>query len=435
MLEAVVLLSFILALAVCLFTGASILYALAVGYLLFFLYGLRKGHSAGAVFSMSLSGIKTVKNVLMIFGMIGLITALWRASGTIPVIVCYASRLIVPSAFLVITFLLNSLLSVLTGTSFGTAATMGVICMSMGNAMRMNPMLVGGAILSGAFWGDRCSPVSSSANLVCDLTGTDIFENIHGMLRTSWVPTVLSCLLYYVLGCSAGQEIQLLDVEGLFAESFRLHWIAVLPAAVILVLSAMRVPVKRTLLASILLALIFSITLQGMEVSRLLSVMVFGYKTSNGKLSAMVNGGGLISMVRPAAIVMLSSSYAGIFEETGLLNPIRQRIETLSLRLTSFGSTLLVSMLTSMVACNQTLSVMLTSQLCRGTQPDAKRFAIDLENTAIVVAPLVPWSIAGAVPLAAVGAPSAGILAACYLYLVPLWNLCLAVAESARKKE
>ena len=435
MLEAVVLLSFILALAVCLFTGASILYALAVGYLLFFLYGLRKGHSAGAVFSMSLAGIKTVKNVLMIFGLIGLITALWRASGTIPVIVCYASRLIVPSAFLVITFLLNSLLSVLTGTSFGTAATMGVICMSMGNAMRMNPMLVGGAILSGAFWGDRCSPVSSSANLVCDLTGTDIFENIHGMLRTSWVPTVLSCLLYYVLGCSAGQEIQLLDVEGLFAESFRLHWIAVLPATVILVLSAMRVPVKRTLLASILLALIFSITLQGMEVSRLLSVMVFGYKTSNGKLSAMVNGGGLISMVRPAAIVMLSSSYAGIFEETGLLNPIRQRIETLSLRLTSFGSTLLVSMLTSMVACNQTLSVMLTSQLCRGTQPDAKRFAIDLENTAIVVAPLVPWSIAGAVPLAAVGAPSAGILAACYLYLVPLWNLCLAVAESARKKE
>ncbi|MGN0986222.1 MAG: Na+/H+ antiporter NhaC family protein [Otoolea sp.] len=435
MLEAVVLLSFILALAVCLFTGASILYALAVGYLLFFLYGLRKGHSAGAVFSMSLAGIKTVKNVLMIFGLIGLITALWRASGTIPVIVCYASRLIVPSAFLVITFLLNSLLSVLTGTSFGTAATMGVICMSMGNAMRMNPMLVGGAILSGAFWGDRCSPVSSSANLVCDLTGTDIFENIHGMLRTSWVPTVLSCLLYYVLGCSAGQEVQLLDVEGLFAESFRLHWIAVLPAAMILVLSAMRVPVKRTLLASILLALIFSITLQGMEVSRLLSVMVFGYKTSNGKLSAMVNGGGLISMVRPAAIVMLSSSYAGIFEETGLLNPIRQRIETLSLRLTSFGSTLLVSMLTSMVACNQTLSVMLTSQLCRGTQPDAKRFAIDLENTAIVVAPLVPWSIAGAVPLAAVGAPSAGILAACYLYLVPLWNLCLAVAESARKKE
>lgn len=140
-------------------------------------------------------------------------------------------------------------------------------------------------------------------------------------------------------------------------------------------------------------------------------------------------------MVRPAAIVMLSSSYAGMFEGTGLLNPIQQRIEAMSRRCTSFGSTLLVSVLTSMVACNQTLSVMLTSQLCRGTQPDAKRFAIDLENTAIVVAPLVPWSIAGAVPLAAVGAPSAGILAACYLYLVPLWNLCLAVAESARKKE
>lgn len=434
MLETVVLLLFILALAACLFTGVSILYALAAGYLLFFLYGLRKGHSANRVFAMSLSGIQTVKNVLMIFVFIGFITALWRASGTIPVIVCYSSRLIVPSAFLLLTFLFNSLLSVLTGTSFGTAATMGVICMSMGKAMQISPVLVGGAILSGAFFGDRCSPVSSSANLVCDLTGTDIFENIRGMIRTSVVPAAVTCLVYYLLGRSAGQGAQPMDVEGLFAESFRLHWAAVLPAVVILVLSAMRVPVKRTLLASILLAFVLSITLQGMEVSKLLSVMVFGYHTSNAKLASMVNGGGLISMVRATAIVMLSSSYAGIFEGTGLLNSIRERIEALSLRITSFGSTLLVAVLTSMVACNQTLAVMLTSQLCRENQPDKKKFALDLENTAIIVAPLVPWSIAGAVPLAAVGAPSAGILAACYLYLLPFWNLCLALADRRWKK-
>lgn len=432
MLETMVLLSFILALAVCLFTGASILYALAAGYVIFFVYGLKKGHRAEAVFRMSVSGIKTVKNVLMIFGLIGLITALWRAAGTIPVIVCYSARLIYPSAFLLLTFVLNAMLSVLTGTSFGTAATMGVICMSIGRSLQMDPVYVGGAILSGAYFGDRCSPVSSSANLVCDLTKTDIFDNIRGMIRTAWVPTVLTCLIYLFLGRSMGTGAEMMDVEQLFAESFQLHWSAVLPAAVILVLSALKIPVKRTLLISILLALVLSITLQGMKPAEILPILIFGYKTSNSNLAAMVNGGGLVSMLRATAIVMLSSSYAGIFEGTGLLSNIQKQIEGLSKKITSFGCTLFVSVLTSMVACNQTLSVMLTSQLCRKTQPDAKQFALDLENTVIVLAPLVPWSIAGAVPLAAVGAPTAGILAACYLYLLPLWNLIAAVRRKKR---
>lgn len=432
MLETVVLLSFIFALAACLFTGASILYALAAGYAIFFIYGLKKGHKAGDVFRMSVSGIRTVKNVLLIFGLIGLITALWRASGTIPVIVCYSAKLIYPSAFLLLTFVLNAMLSVLTGTSFGTAATMGVICMSIGKSLQMDPVYVGGAILSGAFFGDRCSPVSSSANLVCDLTGTDIFENIRGMIRTAWVPTILTCLIYLFFGRSMGSGTKMMDVESLFAESFCLHWTAVLPAAVILVLSALKVPVKRTLLVSILLALVLSVTLQGMEPVQILPVLVFGYETSNPNLAAMVNGGGLISMLRATAIVMLSSSYAGIFEGTGLLRNIQKQMEGLSKRITSFGCTLLVSVVTSMVACNQTLSVMLTNQLCRKTQPDSKQFALDLENTVIVLAPLVPWSIAGAVPLAAVGAPSSGILAACYLYLLPLWNLIVAVRREKR---
>ena len=98
---------------------------------------------------MSLSGVKTVRNILMIFGLIGFITALWRASGTIAVIVCWSSKLVSPSAFLVIAFLLNCMVSILTGTSFGTGATMGVICMAMGRAMELDPFWIGGA---DSFW-------------------------------------------------------------------------------------------------------------------------------------------------------------------------------------------------------------------------------------------------------------------------------------------
>ena len=187
-------------LLLCLLLDWSILYALLAGLLLFLLYGRRKGFGWKALLGMALAGVKTVKNILITFLLIGVLTALWRAAGTIPVIVCYAARLIRPGVFLVMTFLLNAGVSVLTGTSFGTAATIGVICAAMGATMGVDARLTGGAVLAGAFFGDRCSPVSTSALLVSELTKTDIYGNIRRMLRTALVPFLLSVAFYFALG-------------------------------------------------------------------------------------------------------------------------------------------------------------------------------------------------------------------------------------------
>ena len=423
MLEGIVLLAFIAALAGCVFTGASVLWALAGGYLIFCTYGLIRKHSLAELGKMSLSGVKTVRNILMIFGLIGFITALWRASGTIAVIVCWSSKLVSPSAFLVIAFLLNCMVSILTGTSFGTGATMGVICMAMGRAMELNPFWIGGAILSGIYFGDRCSPVSSSANLVCVLTKTDIYENIREMVKTSLVPFAATCILYYIVGRSMSAGSGRMDVEELFSNSFVLHWSAVIPAAIILVLSAFRVEVKKTMLISIILAAFLSVLLQERSFGEILQMCLTGYQANDPAISAMMNGGGLKSMIKVAAIVSLSSCYAGIFEGTGLLKPIQGKIEALSRKITPFGATFAVAAVASMIACNQTLSIMLTDQLGSELEPDARRMALDLENSAVLVAPMIPWSIAGAVPLATVGAPITSIFAAFFLYLVPICYL------------
>lgn len=422
MLEGIVLLAFVAALAVCVFAGKSVLWALAGGYLIFCAYGLFKRHSLAELGKMSLSGVKTVRNILMIFGLIGFITALWRMSGTIAVIVCWSSRLVSPSAFLLIAFLLNCMVSILTGTSFGTGATMGVICMAMGRAMELDPFWIGGAVLSGIYFGDRCSPVSSSANLVCILTKTDIYENIRGMVKTSIVPFIVTCIFYYTVGKCMTAGNGRMDVEGLFSNSFVLHWSAVIPAVIILLLSAFRVEVKKTMLISIVIAVFLSVILQGKSFEEVFRMCITGYKAKDPAISSMMNGGGLKSMINVAAIVSLSSCYAGIFEGTGLLKPIQGKIEILSKKITSFGATLVVSIAASMIACNQTLAIMLTDQLCKAENPDNKKFAIDLENTAAVLAPLVPWSIAGAVPLAALGAPTSSMLVASYLYILPIWS-------------
>ena len=128
-------------------------------------------------------------------------------------------------------------------------------------------------------------------------------------------------------------------------------------------------------------------------------------------------------MVRTAVIVGLSSSFSGIFEGTGLLNSMKKYVVKISEKVTPFGATFLIAIVTAMVACNQTLAAILSHQLCRDVEPDEKKMAIYLEDTVIVIAPLIPWSIAGAVPLATVGAPMGSILFACYLYILPLWQL------------
>ena len=418
--ECLILGSFCASLLLCIGLKLSILYALCFGLLLFLLYGWKKGFAWPELGRMAWNGVKTVRGILSTFLLIGVLTACWRAAGTIPVIVCYASGLIRPSVFLLMCFLLNGAVSVLTGTAFGTAATMGVICATMGNAMRFDPLLTGGAILSGVYFGDRCSPVSTSALLVAALTETDIYRNIRRMLRSAFLPFLLSCALYLAIGFRSGQAGELLDLQALFSRGFVLHWSALLPAAVILLCSAFRVKVRLSMTASILSSIPLCLLLQRLSALELLRAAVFGYHAHDAALAAMIDGGGVLSMLKVAGIVCLSSSYTDLFQKTGLLKGAKSAISALEAKSTAFTATLLTSIAAGMAACNQTLSILLTNQLCSGDGRSKEQLALDLEDSAVVIAPLIPWSIAGGVPLSAIGAPTKAFLAAFYLYLLPL---------------
>ncbi len=421
--EYITLASFCLALFGCLLFDVSILWALGIGFVIFFSYSLWKGYSFLETMRFSLSGVKTVRNILITFLLIGMLTALWRDAGTLPVIVCFSAQFIHPSIFLLMTFLLNCLISFLTGTSFGTAATMGVICSTMGAALGVSPLFVGGAVLSGIYFGDRCSPVSTSALLTATLTKTDIFTNIKAMFRTATVPFLFSCLIYGAMGFFSHSGEAVPDLSAIFGLDFRLSPWAMVPAVVLLTLSLCKVDVKISMAASIASALPLSIFLQDTPIESLPLLLLTGYTAQHSEVGAMLNGGGIVSMLKVTAIVCLSSAFSGIFQSTGLLAPIKQSIREITKKTNAFFAILLTSIMTSMVACNQTLAIMLTAQLTNEIEADRNRFAIALENSVVVVAPLVPWSIAGAVPLASIEAPTASLLFACFLYLLPLWEL------------
>ena len=166
MYELITLSIFIFILAIFVATGQSLIIALSLGLLIFVIYAFIKGNNPKRIGSMILNGVKSARTILIVFGLIGILTALWRAGGTIPFLIYHSIGFIQPDFFVLYAFILCSMVSILTGTSFGTASTMGVVCMSIGLALGIDPFLTGGAILSGVFFGDRCSAISSSALLV-----------------------------------------------------------------------------------------------------------------------------------------------------------------------------------------------------------------------------------------------------------------------------
>lgn len=421
--ENVILGTFCLILFAFILTGLPLLGALAVGFCLFFGYGLHRGFSFRQVAAMAWRGVLAVKTIFLVFLLIGMLTALWRAAGTIGYIIALAVRFVRPSIFLLLAFWLNCAVSFLLGTSFGTAATMGVITLSLGETLGIPSLYTGGAMLSGVYFGDRMSPVSTSALLVSVLTVTDIYKNIANMARFALVPFTAASLFYLGLGFVLPGVGKVGDmISGLYDLYIFTPWL-LLPAVSILLLSCFRVSVKKSMAVSIICAFVLSHFVQGWPIRHLLRIMVTGYHLSDPQYAGMLSGGGIVSMLRVAAIVCLSASFGGIFKGTGLLDGIEALFQQLEKRVGTYLSIILAALFTGMVSCNQTLSIMLTHQLCAPFVKDREQLALDLENTAVVISPLIPWSIACAVVLDTTGAPYGSVPLAVYLILLPLWGL------------
>jgi len=406
----------------------SIIYSLLLGLLGFSLLSLRRGYTLTNLFNMMVLGSKKSLIVIKIFVLIGAITAVWRASGTISFIVYYAIALVSAKYFILSAFLLCCLVSFLLGTSFGTVGTIGVVLMVLAKGGNVDINMTAGAIIAGAYFGDRCSPMSSSANLIASLTDTKLYINIHNMMKTSILPFIISIAGYTYLSNVNPLSFYDTQMTDEILKSFDISIITLLPAAIILLLAAFRIDVKLSMGISILSGILIGLFVQHLSFSQMATYIMTGYTMEQGGFFAnIIQGGGLYSMLKVALIVLISSSYSGIFEGTGLLQPIEHFFERLSAKISVFPTTILSSIATAAFSCNQTLAVMLTHQFAykiyEKEQRNKYQLALDMENTVILLSAVIPWNIAGAVPAAALATDSAFIPYAFYLFLVPLVNL------------
>lgn len=411
--------------------GVSMILPLLFGLILFTSLGLRTlkqggiGYGAGIseLAKWSWGSIKDSLVVIEVMLIIGFITAAWRISGTITVFVYYGIKVIIPPAFLLIAFLLSCLLSYALGTSFGVAGTLGVIFMALARSGGVDPLITAGVVMSGIYFGDRGSPVSSSANMVAGVTKTEIMTNVKLMFKTAALPFVISTVLYAVL--SYFHPISHVDPEIVhaFESAFTLSPWGFLPAVVMLLLPLLKVGVILSITASILTSVVIALAVEKVAFLEVVKILFLGYHVEGTGLGTILNGGGLCSMLEIAGILVISCAYSGIFNRTEMLKSLLDLLEKGCNRMGRLAITFFVSVATCVVFCNQTIATLMCNDLLTkpylNTGGTRQELAIDMENTVIIVVGLIPWCIACSVPLTFMGVSIGALPWAFYMYLVP----------------
>lgn len=407
------------------FKGIFVGYSLLLGFFIFAFTAWRRGFNVRDICKMSLNGGKKALNVILILLLIGGITGVWMASGTIPAILYWGIKYMNPSYFILFAFMLCCAVSFLLGTSFGTISTVGVAFILMAKSGNVSVHATAGAIIAGAYFGDRCSPMSSSAYLVASITKTNLYTNIRNMLKTSLIPMILSAIIYFFLSMNQPLHFTQSRLDTDITTFFYINWVALLPAIVFLVFSVLRINVKISMLVSIAAASVVSFVLQHDKPLEILRFITLGFQlNASSPLKDILKGGGIVSMWKASLVVFVSCALSGLFEGTNMLKNVEKLLQSAKTRYALFLYTAVTGIATAAFGCSQTISIVLTHQLMNKSYQDANvddtQLAVDLENTSVVLAALIPWNIAAFVPSVTLGVSSTGFIPyAFYLYLIP----------------
>lgn len=417
-----------------LITGHSMVWALLAGLVMFAGLGLVKlkksdealgiGQGIRELALHSWGSIKESLIVIEVMLIIGFITAAWRVSGTITVFVYYGMKLIVPPLFLVIAFLLSCLLSYALGTSFGVAGTVGVIFMALARSGGVDPVITAGVLMSGIYFGDRGSPVSSSANMVAGITKTNILENVRIMMKTAILPFIITLAAYTAL--SVANPISSVDggVLSAFESEFTLSFWSFVPAAIMLALPLLKVGIIASIGVSVAASVAVAVLVEKVSLFSVIKILFLGFHSSGEGLAAILDGGGFVSMLEISAILAISCAYSGIFNRTDMLKSLLDVIEKGCRKTGRYAVTVIISLISCVVFCNQTIATLMCNDLLTrpylNTGGSRQELAIDMENTVILIVGLIPWCIACSVPLTFFNAGIDSLPWAIYLYIVPI---------------
>ena len=403
-LQSVILLVFIIfAVAICILlkTGGPMI-GLFMSWIIIYLFCKILRIEFGRIIGGAYEAIRVVVPTVCLLMAIGVMIGTWLQSGTIATIIVGGLRLIDPTWLLPLTLLFCAVLSLVTGTSYGSVGSAGVAMMAIGNAMGIHPGMVAGAVICGSMFGDKISPLSDTTNLAPAVAGAKLGDHVRSMLWTTLPPFLISLILFTILGIrqtsgdySAGDLN--LYIEALNGE-FQLGFVTLIPAVLIIVLLLLKVEAIVALGISAVAAGAVSVFWQGASLQSVIQIAYNGYTTGieNGILQTILNRGGMSSMLQYVAIICFAVGMGGMLEKLGVLENI---LEMIMSHIRSDGTlilaTLLVGYVVSLISCSQPMAHVLTGRLMaplfRERKIAPEILSRCLEDAGTLAGPMIPW--------------------------------------------
>lgn len=383
---------------------------------------------------------------IFILLIIGMLIAVWIASGIVPALMLWGFDVFVARWFLPLILLICSFMALITGSSWSTIGTFGIVAIGVSEALGVPQEMTAGAVVSGAFFGDKISPMSDSTNLTSTFLGVDLYEHIKHMLYSTLPVLGISIIVFTIIGFNLSGDENMRDVttyaEGI-KEIFSITPWLLLPPLTVVLLIVKKVPAIPSLLAGLLLGGIAFLLLQGGNMAELLKTIQTGYllETGDQELDKLFSRGGLESMYNVVGLALVSLAFGGIMNKTGMLRSLVLKIAPFvykkigNLTVAVLGSAIFINTFSA----NQYLAVILPGQMFEECYRDKrlklKNLTRTLEAGGTLTAPLIPWNSSAVFIAAALGISATSYAPYAVLcWLTPIVNAIYAYTKTTMTK-
>jgi len=375
------------------------------------------------------NNLKSTSGSLLILLMVGALSGSWLISGIIPSMIFYGIKILNPTVFLAASVVISALISVATGSSWTTSATVGIALIGIGNAMGVPVGMTAGAIISGAYFGDKMSPLSDTTNLAPVMAGGELFSHIRYMTYTT-IPSIAITLIVFIvlsLGLEVNGTVETASLNAAIEERFFISPILFIVPVLVVLMIVKKTPPLIALLAGTLLGGVVALIFQPSLIASITGAnslnLENGYKgmltafttdisisTSNEALNDLFNSGGMAGMLGTIWLIVCAMVFGGVMEAIGALNRITQSL--LSLAQSTFGlfaSTVASCLAINLTASDQYLAIVVPGKMFskaykdRGLAPE--NLSRTLEDSGTVTSALIPWNTCGAYHSSVLGVP------------------------------
>ncbi len=374
----------------------------------------RCGFGWAEIENSMVKGVTRAIPAIMIFLLIGALIGIWIVSGVVPAMLYYGLQTLSADIFLPSTLIICAIASLATGSSWGTSGTIGLALIGIGSSLGFPLPILAGAVISGAYFGDKMSPLSDTTNLASAMAGTNLYTHIRHMVNTTSISFAITLLIETILGIRysgiAVERVNVIEILGVLENNFVISPLMLIPPIALIFVSVKKFAALPSLALGIFVAAALGFSIQQVSIKEMMHVSFAGFNsvTGIGTIDDLLTRGGIVSMSYTITVVLVAMMFGGIIEESGQLKIL---IKKLLAKAHSTGSlvasTVLTTLISNLVLCEQYMSIIVGARShakeyeARGLH--AKNLSRVVEDAGTVTACLIPWTSGGAYQASVLG--------------------------------